>query len=40
MYNRAFKAGAGGVHENGLQTFKTFEDGERLPNVYKLGNLC
>lgn len=29
---------AGGVHENGLQTFKTFEE-ENSANFYEQGNL-
>lgn len=40
MYNRGFNARAGGVHENGLQTFKTFEEAESVANPYEQGNLC
>lgn len=40
MYNRSFNARAGGVRENGLQTFKTFQEQETLANLYKLCNLC
>lgn len=29
MYNSGFNTRAGGVHENGLQTFKTFEEEEK-----------
>lgn len=40
MYNRSFNARAGGVCENGLQTFKTFQEQENLANLYKQGNVC
>lgn len=40
MYNRGFNTRAGGVHENGLQTFKTFQEEENLANLYEQGNLC
>ena len=40
MYNRGFNTRAGGVHENGLQTFKTFEEEENLANLCEQGNLC
>lgn len=40
MYNRGFNTRAGGVQENGLQTFKTFEVEEYPADLYEQGNLC
>lgn len=40
MYNRGFNTRAGGVHENGLQTFKTFEEEENHANPHEQGDLC
>lgn len=35
MYNRGFNARTGGVHENHLQTFKTFQEEENQTNLSK-----